>query len=337
MSIKLCQWDITGSCNLNCTYCREKATEGLHHLPLEAILRIIDQFADLKVRMVSISGGEPLTLKFLPQVLEYLRGKVETIGLTTNATLVSERNVGFIRDFFDGVQVSLDGSSAEIHDRFRGEGSFNLTTTAIRLMVERGINVMPRLTICRENLSDTAEYVRLAHRLGMKSAYLRRMIPAGNSKGVDPIPADRLKEAFRVAFQVGQELGLHVGSADYFSQLEFDAKEREKAERNLAEHPGELLSGCSIGTEAFYLAQDGKVLFCPYLPVYCGDMTKEHLSEIWATSKMFKISRNLRWNIEGKCGRCRFKMACGGCPAYVFLTTGNLTSSDGGCWVDEPA
>lgn len=335
--IKLCQWDITGTCNLNCTYCREKATSGSQHLPLEEILKIIDQFAEMHVKMVSVSGGEPMTLKFLPRVLAYLRGKVETIGLTTNGTLVTEDNVGLIKEFCSGVQVSLDGSRAEIHDRFRGDGMFNRTISAIELMVKRGVNVMTRLTMCRENLQDTGEYVRLAHRLGLKSAFLRRAIPAGNFKGQTPLTPQELYPAFKMAFEIGAELGMHIGSADYFSQLEFDPSERQKVEKNLAEKPGQVLSGCSIGTGAFYLAQDGKVLFCPYLPVYCGDMTKEHLSKIWAESRMFKVSRNLRWNMTGKCAACRFKMACGGCPAYIFLTTGNLTESDGGCWVNQPA
>jgi MoaA/NifB/PqqE/SkfB family radical SAM enzyme len=125
--IKLCQWDITGSCNLNCIYCREKTTSGLHHLPLEKIFRIIDQFHDMQVKMVSISGGEPLTLKSLPRILAYLKNKVETIGLTTNATLVSKANIGYIKEFCGGVQVSLDGSCAKIHDYFRGYGSFGKT------------------------------------------------------------------------------------------------------------------------------------------------------------------------------------------------------------------
>ncbi len=335
--IKLCQWDITGSCNLNCTYCREKATAGLQHLSLTKIFSIVDQLAEMKVRMVSIAGGEPLTLKFLPEVLAYLQGKVQSVAITTNATLINDANVGYLKKYCYAVQVSLDGSRAEIHDRFRGHGTFDKTTAAIRLMVKNGIKVVPRLTLCRENLNDTADFVRLAHKLGLNSAYLRRALPAGNAKHEIPLTPHELYAAFKVAFETGNELGMHVGSADYFSQLEFDPKERAKAEKNLAESPGQLLSGCSIGINAFYIAQDGKVLFCPYLPVLCGDLTEQTLSEIWKNSSMFKVGRSLRWNVTGKCSRCRFKMACGGCPAYVYLTTGKLTESDNGCWINEPA
>lgn len=335
--IKLCQWDITGECNLNCSYCREKRTEKLATLTLEQIFSIINQFADMDVKMVNIAGGEPLIFKDLPKVLSYLRPKVETLGLTTNATLVSNKNISIIKDFFDGVQVSLDGGSADIHDLIRGDGMFKKTVSAIELMVKSNINVMTRLTITHQNKHYVADYIKLASRLGLKSAYLRRIIPSGNSQKTKPLSSDELFNVFKIAHATGKEFNIHVGSADYFSQIYFDQKEKEKVEKNIKTYPDKVLSGCSIGVDAFYVAQNGQVLFCPYLPVFCGDMTKEHLSSIWEKSKMFKVNRNLRLNIKGKCSRCKYLMCCGGCPAYSFLTEGEITASDTGCWINEQA
>jgi len=333
MNIKLVQWDITGNCNLKCRYCREKRTSNLPDLAIEKIRGIVDQFTEIKVKMVSIAGGEPLLFKKLPEVLEYLKGKVGAIGLTTNGTLISKSNIGFIKEYVDGVQVSIDGSKSEIHDSYRGRGSFNEMIRGINILLKKGIRVVPRFTIGRENMHDVGDYIKLVHSFGIKSAYLRRMIPSGNSRNIKPLSAVELHETFRVAFETGYSLDMHIGSADYFSQLYFDPKEKQKAEKNLSERPGQILSGCSVGIEAFYLAQNGQILFCPYLPVYCGDMTKQHIREIWAKSEMLDISRNLRWNKEGKCAACKYLMCCGGCPAYIFLTTGKITASDDGCWI----
>ncbi len=277
MYVKLVQWDITGNCNLNCKYCREKRTNSLADIGIEKIKDIIDQFADIKVKMVSISGGEPLLFKELPEVLDYLKNKVETIGITTNGTLISESNIEFIKEYVDGVQVSIDGSCPKIHDFYRGKGTFQKMIRGINLLCENGIHVVPRFTVGHENKHDIENYVRLINSMGIKSAYLRRTIPCGNSKNAKPLSSSELYEIFKIAFETGHSLGMHIGSADYFSQLYFDPKERKKAERNLSEKPNQILSGCSIGIEAFYLAQNGQVLFCPYLPVYCGDMTKQHI------------------------------------------------------------
>lgn len=335
MTIKLCQWDITGSCNLNCTYCREKSTSGFQRLELSQLFHLIDQMAEMKVEMLMIAGGEPFTLKELPIILEYAAKKLPHVGISSNGTLINESHVGYLREFCYGIQVSLDGSCAEIHDTFRGKGNFDRAVQGINLLRKHEINVMTRLTICHENLHDVGNYIRFVHSLGLKSAYLRRVIPSGNSSNYHALTSDMLHEAFRTAFSVGRELGMHIGSADYFSQIEFDPNERAKVEKNLVERPGQLLSGCSIGINAFYLAQDGRILFCPYLPVECGDMLTEGLEYIWKNSKMFKINRSLRKNIKGKCSTCRFKMCCGGCPAYTFRTTGDITQSDNGCWINE--
>lgn len=334
MNIKLVQWDITGNCNLNCRYCREKRTDDLPELDIGQIKSIIDQFADIKVKMVSIAGGEPLLFKKLAEVMDYMKGKVGAIGLTTNGTLISQNNISFIKEYVDGVQVSIDGSRPEIHDYYRGRGNFKKMMRGMNLLLKNGIRVVPRFTIGHENKGDVENYIRLINSLGIKAAYLRRTIPCGNSRDTKPLSAPKLFETFRAAFATGHSLGMHIGSADYFSQLYFDPQEREKAEKNLAEKPGQILSGCSIGIEAFYLAQNGQVLFCPYLPVFCGDMTKQHIREIWEKSEMLDVSRNLRWNKKGKCSTCKFLMCCGGCPAYIFLTTNKITSSDNGCWMN---
>jgi len=336
MAIRLCQWDIVGTCNLNCTYCRQKILSGLPHLPKGQVFKIIDKLVASEVEIVSLAGGEPLTLSFLPEVLRYLRGKVKQIIVTTNGTLIKIPQAEMLKEYCSEVQVSIDGSCSAIHDQFRGRGTFDRAIAAVRLLVEMGVTVVLRLTICRENKDDTGNYVRLAHELGVRAAYLRRALPIGNYQNGDVLRPEELYAAFKDAFDQGKKFGIHVGSADYFSQLEFDRRERDKAEKNIAERPNQILSGCSIGIDAFYLTQDGKVLFCPYLPVYCGDLTKQSLSDVWDNSEMMNISRNIRWNQTGKCAACRFRMSCGGCPAYIFLTTGKLTESDGGCWVNDP-
>lgn len=330
------KWDITGNCNLNCHYCREKDLASIPELTLPQIYSIIDQLEEKQVISTNLAGGEPLTFKQLPRVLKYLRNKVKAIGITTNGTLINTENVKWLKEFCNGVQVSLDGSNVKTHDFLRGEGTFNKAVNAIRILLENGIYTVARMTLTWSNLNDTGKYIELCHTLGLTRAYLRRVIPTGNSKNERPLDSDTLYKAYKMAYETGKKIGVHVGSTDYFAQIEFDEKEREKAEKNLLLFPEGILSGCSMGVDALYLSQDGKVLFCPFLPVYCGDLLKERLSDIWENSEMFKISRYLRWNLKGKCASCKYLRCCGGCPAYVFLTTGSIVLSDNGCWIDEP-
>lgn len=333
--IRLCQWDITGNCNLHCVYCREKITKNLPDTPLDQMKHFVDQFTEARVENVTLAGGEPLLHPEVREIVTYLRDKVKHITVVTNATLIDEGWARFFKRHNCTMQISLDGSRAEIHDQMRGRGNFERTVAGIEILKKHDLHVILRLTICPQNLRDTADFVKLAHKLGAEGAFLRRVIPTGDYNRRHLLTSDELYSALKAAFEEGKRLGIKVGSADFFCQLTFSEEDIAEAEKNLTKYPGDqILSGCSIGRDTFFLAQDGRVLFCPYLPIYCGDLKEERLEDILKNSEMMTIARNLRFRVKGKCARCKYLRCCGGCPAYVFQTTGDIFASDNGCWMN---
>jgi len=41
----------------------------------------------------------------------------------------------------------------------------------------------------------------------------------------------------------------------------------------------------------------------------------------------------LRYNLKGKCAKCDYLYACGGCRAYAYAETGDILAEDSGCWI----
>jgi len=113
---------VTDKCNLRCFYCLPKGYRDFgnpeEYLTFDETERVIGAFADLGVRRVRITGGEPLVRKNLSGLayrLSALPG-VEDLSLSTNAMLLEEsarslRNAGVQR-----LNVSLDTLRP---DRFR--------------------------------------------------------------------------------------------------------------------------------------------------------------------------------------------------------------------------
>ena len=68
---------VTDKCNLRCTYCMP--VEGLPWIPkadlltYEEIGEIVEQMADMGLRRVRITGGEPLVRRDLPLLVGRLR------------------------------------------------------------------------------------------------------------------------------------------------------------------------------------------------------------------------------------------------------------------------
>jgi GTP 3',8-cyclase len=108
---------ITDRCNFRCVYCMPKEVYGRDHvflerkelLSLEEIARVASVFAGLGVRVVRITGGEPLVRRNVEHLVELLREIPGLeIALTTNGALLPQKAEALARAGLDRVTVSLD-------------------------------------------------------------------------------------------------------------------------------------------------------------------------------------------------------------------------------------
>ena len=105
---------VTDKCNLRCTYCMP--VEGLEWIPREDLLSfeeitaIVRQMAEMGLKRIRITGGEPLVRRDLPDLIGMLAAvsDIQDIALSTNAVLLPQfarrlREAGVQR-----VNISLD-------------------------------------------------------------------------------------------------------------------------------------------------------------------------------------------------------------------------------------
>lgn len=110
---------VTDRCNLRCHYCMP--AEGLAWAPKEdelsfaEIERLVSLFADLGVRSVRLTGGEPLVRRGLPELVERIAAihAIEDISLTTNGILLESMIEPLIEAGLTRVNVSLDALTPE--------------------------------------------------------------------------------------------------------------------------------------------------------------------------------------------------------------------------------
>jgi cyclic pyranopterin phosphate synthase len=110
---------VTDRCNLRCHYCMP--AEGLEWAPKEQELkfaeieRLVSLFADLGVRSVRLTGGEPLVRKGLPELVERIAAidAIEDISLTTNGILLEQMIEPLVEAGLTRVNVSLDALTPE--------------------------------------------------------------------------------------------------------------------------------------------------------------------------------------------------------------------------------
>jgi cyclic pyranopterin phosphate synthase len=105
---------VTDKCNLRCTYCMP--VEGLEWIPrpelltYEEIASAVAQMAELGLRRVRLTGGEPLVRRDLPDLVRMLRSipAIEDIALSTNAVLLPQFAAELRETGLDRVNISVD-------------------------------------------------------------------------------------------------------------------------------------------------------------------------------------------------------------------------------------
>lgn len=113
---------VTELCNLRCRYCMppEGVCKKRHEdmLSEEEMAAAVSAAAELGIRKVRITGGEPLVKKNLLSICERIGGipGVEPLCLTTNGTLLAETAKELVRCRVSRINISLDTLQ---EDRYR--------------------------------------------------------------------------------------------------------------------------------------------------------------------------------------------------------------------------
>lgn len=164
-------------CNQSCTWC----TYGYLHnrkesLPIEHILALLDDAADIGVKSVTwTGGGEPTAYKKLMVGLERASALGFSQGINTNGSNLPEPMQNLIADSFDYVRFSVDAGTSETYSKTHRVklDAFDKVIANIERICERrtarksGLVVGFSFLVDESNVSDLAQAARLAKSIGV--------------------------------------------------------------------------------------------------------------------------------------------------------------------------
>lgn len=133
---------LTKRCNLKCIHCSVSASsEEKDILSLEDITVILNNLEKLNPENIVFTGGEPLLISELEQVLILSKKLMPNTNLilSTNGTLFNEGNIHLAK-YFNKIDISIDGVDEETCSEVRGNGIFNKVINNIRLLQSNGFS-----------------------------------------------------------------------------------------------------------------------------------------------------------------------------------------------------
>jgi cyclic pyranopterin phosphate synthase len=151
---------VTDRCNLRCVYCMPY--EGIifkdnkQLLTFEEIVRLARIFVDMGVTKIRLTGGEPLVrrnLEVLAKQLKEIAG-LETLAMTTNATLLAGKARSLKDAGLDALNISLDTFQKERFVQISRRDDFDQVMAGIEAAFEFGFSSIKLNMVVIGGLND---------------------------------------------------------------------------------------------------------------------------------------------------------------------------------------
>jgi len=159
--------------------------------------RLLDGAAEFgDGRLVVLSGGDPLARDDLLELVSYGDDRELRITITPGGTrsLTPDRIVALADAGIRRMGLSFDGATREIHDRFRGEESFESTLEAAEAASDAGLPLQINTTVCAETVDQLPAIRDRVQDLGAVLWSVFFLVPVGRGRILDLIPPERAED-----------------------------------------------------------------------------------------------------------------------------------------------
>jgi len=343
-------WELTRACDLRCAHCRAEARPEADpaELTTREGLELLDQIAELAPAVLVFTGGDPLKRADLFELIGAAVERGIPLAVTPSGTpLLTRDALARMRDLgVRGIALSLDGPSAATHDAFRRQdGSFDLTLAGIRHARELGLPVQINTTATRRNRGLLERIAGLVEDLGASTWSVFFLVAVGRGRESDQLPAEEIEEVFEFLHRLSQRAPFVVRTtaAPHYRRFVLQRR-RDQRRAGEASPPPQLprlfglnerqRRGVTDGRGFVFVSHTGEVYPSGFLPLSAGNVRRDRLAHIYREAPLFRRLRDDE-QLGGKCGRCEFRMVCGGSRARAYAASGDPLAEDPAC-VHQP-
>ncbi len=349
-------WETTQACDLACVHCRAKAQP----LPLpgeldhEEGLALLDEIADMGAKVCVLSGGDPLKRADLPDLIRH--GKIRGLRMATipaATPLLTREVVQALKETgLDQMALSLDASTAQAHDRFRGvPGAFEKTLQAVGWAHDAQLPVQINTVMSRHNLAEVDPMIEMIQRLGLVFWEVFFLVPVGRGAQIQGLSAEQYAQVFAKLYRVVRSAPfiVKITEAPHFRRYIYEQRLRELGmdpqrlawngvdlppELRQLEGPrgsiGQAPQAVNSGKGFVFVAYDGEVYPSGFLPLSAGNVRKASLRAIYRTAPLFQALRDPD-RLKGRCGTCEYRAVCGGSRSRAYAATGDVLAEEPCC------
>ena len=319
-------FELTGACNQCCRFCynywRGEDAPIAAPDPARARKTLRKLLSQASVGTLSFSGGEPLLVSNVLDLVLHARLKGSKVNVLTNGTLLTaEKLEHFLNLGVGAIQIPLLSADASRHEYLTDRpGSWEKALDALRRAGHAGVGVAV-LVMTRVNIPDVSETLRLIRDCGVRTVMVNRFNIGGNGiRNVRELVPDQqmLSAAFAAveAFAAAHP-DMHFVSGVCTPLCLLDT----------ALYPHIRFTRCStdLSGRPVTVNYQGDVRFCNHSPRVLGNIFDRPLGDILTDPALHT------WyaTVPDACEKCELLHRCGGgCRAASEQVYGSFSRQD---------
>jgi len=305
-------FELTNDCNHTCKFCYNYWKGGSENHPVEKasynqarkVLKTV--FRQASVKSISFSGGEPLLMPKIHDLMLYSRLHKSNVSVLTNGTLLTENSLESFCDLgVRRIQIPILSANAGTHDALtQRKGSWAWAVEAVRRVVERNPDLFNAVLVLNKQIMHELDETLLFYEsLHIKSVLVNRFNIGGLGRKYKTelnLSHQELREAFGKInrFADRKTIRFYSGVCTPICVL------------NPVEYRNIAFSFCNkdISLRPVTINYKGEVRFCNHSPRILGNIFEKKLSKILLNDEYSTYFNT----IPDYCKGCELVERCGG-------------------------
>lgn len=159
------------------------------HMNDAELLYLVGLFADLGIRKVRLTGGEPLLRRGLSKLVKQIKESTDVeVHITTNGSLLHKQLPALLDAGLDGLNVSVDFADAEKFAQSTGRDSYHQVLSALELAAKSGIFIKLNSVVQQTmEVTDALQLIDLAETLSASLRFIEFMPLCGTGWNKDTV------------------------------------------------------------------------------------------------------------------------------------------------------
>jgi radical SAM protein with 4Fe4S-binding SPASM domain len=289
-------------------------------LSSDLLMSIADEIIKSSIFQVSISGGEPLLVENIKEIIEKFALNDTDVLVCSTGNGLNKEIVDVLRNYSIPIQISLDSNEENIHNYLRGSSTaYSIALDAISSLAKSNVNVSVSFCASTINYLHLESVLQLCISLGVPHISIGETIEAdGINKGLvlnGEIYKDYLFNLKSNVSKYSDLINISINSEWGFI---FDP---------FFEH-----APCTAYDRDCAILYDGNISPCPFVrkeEFFLGNLLEESMQTLWSKRKdnYFYLNKNI--GCDKKC--IYYDNCLSGCKAMQANTNLPLNKKDIRC------